>query len=276
MLIREFAASDRTAAQMLLQQTSMQPGQIEHWLKQRHCLVASQDDAVVGLVALAPGQPGFYAFFILVEPGMRRQGIGSALGQQLMAALPADAEMICCPCPSQNVAGHAFLSAKAFAPWFTEELMHYTGPTLADPGLTVQPYTDADFEVWTGMINECFYPLRKAQDIRPHVIFKNDRATRQRLANSGNENLLFYDADQLVGLAGIAGSEIDPVAVAGDQRRKGYGRRITAYCTNQILSRGISPVTLTVAASNRAARQLYESVSYRVVEQFDWFRLLLK
>jgi ribosomal protein S18 acetylase RimI-like enzyme len=194
----------------------------------------------------------------------------------MLTRLPAGAEMICYACPSQNTAGQAFLLAKSFAPWFSEEVMQYPGPRLPDAGLVARPYTDADFETWTGTINQCFYPLRKANDIRPYIIFQHDQATRERLLNADSENLLFYDGDRLMGLGGIVGSEIDPVAVVAAERRKGYGRRIAAYCTNLILARGLSPVTLSVAQSNSAARQLYESVGFREVQRLQWFRLLLE
>ncbi len=155
--------------------------------------------------------------------------------------------------------------------------MQHCGPELPDPQLIARPYSDADYETWTRVINECFYAMRKAIDVRPHVIFNaSDLATRQRLRDTTNENILFYDGDQLVGVAGIVGSEIDPIAVVESQRRKGYGRRITAYCTNRILSSGISPARLIVTTWNTAARRMYEEAGYHLVEQRDWYRLLLK
>ena len=278
MVIREFTDGDRPEAEKLLQRhTKLSSSEIEQLLNEGQRLVALQGELVCAFAALAPGRPGFYSLAILVEPVARGQGIGSALWEQLIATLPADTEMVCCACPSQNNAGHSFLRAKAFAPWFGEELMHHTGPELPDPQLTVRPYNDADFDTWTRVINECFYPMRKAIDVRPHVIFDaGDLATRQRLRGTTNENILFYDGDQLVGVAGIVGSEIDPIAVVESQRRKGYGRRITAYCTNRVLARGISPVNLTVTTWNTAARRMYEEAGYRLAEQRDWYRLLLQ
>lgn len=277
MIIREFAEADRPQALVLLgQHAHMVQEETEQVLGEGQRLVAVQDGVVCGLAALVPGQPGFYSFVVLVDPTARRQGIGDALWRRSLYSLPADAEMVCCACPGQNTDGQAFLQARAFTPWFSEELMQYSGSLLPDPQLTAKQYTDADFEDWVGLINSSFYPIRKANDIRPHTIFDvNSPTIRQRLRNTSNEHLLFYDGDQLIGLAGIVGSTLDPIAVAEGHRGKGYGRRITAYCTNLVLSRGQSTVNLGVASSNTIARRLYESTGYRVIERIDWFRLLL-
>ncbi len=277
MVIREFNEADRPQTQALLRQhTTMGQDEIGQLLSEGQRLVALQDGAVCGLATLTEGLPGFYAFVDLVSPTLRRQGIGHALWRRSIAALPADAQMICCACPTQNTDDQAFLKARGFAAWFSEELMHYSGSRLPDPQLTVRPYSDTDFDNWARLINEGFYPLRKENDVRPHIIFDvNDPATRQRLLSSNDEKLLFYDGDQLVGLAGLIGSEIDPITVPSNQRRKGYARQILAYCTNRILDRGISPVTLGVVTQNIIARKLYESMGYRVVGKLDWFRLLL-
>lgn len=278
MVIQELTEGSCPKAEELLQRyTSLSSGEIRQLLNEGHRLVALQGDQVCGFAGLAPGRPGFYSLAVVVEPAVRGQGIGGALWDKLLSTLPTNAEMVCCACPSQNVTGHSFLQAKSFASWFSETLMHYTGPALPDPQLDARPYDDADFETWTRVINECFYPMRKAIDVRPYVIFDAcDLATRRRLRDTTNKNILFYDGDQLVGVAGIIGSEIDPIAVVADQRRKGYGRRITAYCTNRILARGIGSVSLTVTNWNTAARKMYEEAGYRLGEQHDWYRLLLK
>lgn len=278
MVVREFAEGNRGEAHEMLQRyTSLSSGEVGQLLNEGQRLVALQGEQVCGFAALTPGHPGFYSLAALVEPAARGRGVGGALWDKLLSTLPTDAEMVCCLCPSQNAGGQGFLQAKSFAPWFSEALMHHTGPELPDPQLTARPYSDADFDTWVRVINECFYPMRKAIDVRPHVIFDaGNPATRQRLRDTTNENILFYDGDQLVGVAGIVGSEIDPIAVVTDQRRKGYGRRITAYCTNRVLARGMSPVNLTVTTWNTAARRMYEEAGYRVAEQRDWYRLLLK
>lgn len=276
MVIREFNETDRLKAQALLQQhTTMPQNEIEQTLNEGQRLVALQDEVLCGLATLNQGRPHLYEFGILVDPAVRRQGIGDALWRQLVATAP-DAQMICCTCPAQNADGHAFLQANAFASWFGEELMHYTGPNLPDPQLTVRPYGDEDFDDWVRLINEGFYPIREANDIRPYTIFDvSDPATRQKLLNSGDDKLLFYDGDQLVGLAGLNCSGIDPITVASDQRRKGYARQIVAHCTNRMLARVAGPAALQVSTRNVGARKLYESMGYRIVEKQDWFRLLL-
>lgn len=281
MVIREFAVADQSQVQLMLQKhTVMSKAEIEQVLAVGQRVVAVQDEAVSGFAALTPGSPGAYSVVVLVDPSQRRQGIGAAMWRHLAATLSSDDKFVCCACPAQSVAGHAFLQAMAFAPWFSDDLMHYSGPSLPDSKLTVKSYSDADILDWVRLINEGFYPLRSANDIEPYNVFKDDAAsdpaTRQRLLSSDDEKLLFYDEEQLVGLAALVGSEIDPITVVSDQRGKGYGRRIMAHCTNRALERGIGLASLRVIKSNVGAHRLYESVGYRSVEQQDWFRLKLK
>ncbi len=281
MMIRELETADRSMVEVMLQKnTAMSGEEMEQVLQTGSRLVAMQDGFLVGFAALTPGSPGAYSVVVIVEPGQRRQGVGASLWQQLSAALSPSDRYVCCHCPAQNDNGRAFLRSVGFAPWFSDDLMHYPGPSLPESKLTVKQYRDEDCSSWTRLINEGFYPLRSAIDIEPYNVFRddaaNDPATRQRLLNSGDEKLLFYDDGQLVGLAAIAGSEIDPITVVSNQRGRGYGKQIMAYCTNRILERGISPARLSVLRINISARRLYERVGYRLIEQHDWFRLKLR
>ncbi|MGE5653132.1 MAG: GNAT family N-acetyltransferase [Bacillota bacterium] len=280
MEIRELAAADQPRVQSLLQQnTNMPIEEIEQALANGRRLVALQGESLCGFAALTPGSPGAYSVVIAVEPTVRRQGIGRALWKQLATTLSAEDKYVCCPCPAESVAGHAFLQAIAFAPWFSDDLMFYAGSNLPEPSLNVRPYRDEDCATWIALINEGFYPLRNANDIEPYHVFRadaaDDPAFRQRFLSSGDEKLLFYDGDQLIGLAALVGAEIDPVLVVSEQRGRGYGKQIMAYCTNRILERRIGPAKLSVVRINASARRLYESVGYRLVAQHDWFRLKL-
>ena len=279
MLIREFEAADRLEVLLLLQQnTNIPEDELDKLLERGQRLVALQDGVLRGFARLTPGRPGAYSFGVLVDPAVRRQGIGDNLWRQLLATLPGDAQHVSGGCSSADSDTHGFLQARGFKSWYGLELMHYSGPALPDSQLVVRPYCDEDYEDWIRLQNEGFYPMRQAMDIKPYLLYpeevKSDPATRQKALDSGDDDdLLFYDGHQLVGMAIMVKVEIETVTVASHLRRRGYGRRIIADCTNRMLARGINPVTLHVVSWNADARQLYESMGYCVVEKQDVLRL---
>jgi ribosomal protein S18 acetylase RimI-like enzyme len=69
------------------------------------------------------------------------------------------------------------------------------------------------------------------------------------------------------GLAAIHG-----VGVVPEQRRKGFGRLVTAVATRAGLATGHPLVWLSVDPANEPARELYLQLGYRPV--FDWWRLI--
>ncbi len=281
MLIREFAEADRSVVLSLLQHTGMPEDEQVRLLERGQRLVALRGDDLLALGTLTPGRrPGFYSCGMLVAPSERRQGVGSQLWAELLANRPSDVRQISCFCPATDQAGQAWLKRHGFQPWYGLELMHYSGPALPDPDLVVRGYQDADYEDWIRLINEGFFPMRQAMDIQPNLVYpnevRNDPATRQKLLGLDPiNNLLFFDGDRLIGMAELEGTEIDTVTVDTRERRKGYGRRIMAYCTNLMLTRGIDPVTLHVVSWNAAARQLYESMGWTFVSKHDAWRLQL-
>lgn len=282
MLIRELAESDHPAVLSLLQQHTEMPAEEQTQLLERgRRLVALQGDALLGVGTLAAGRrPGFYSCGVLVAPDARRQGTGSQLWAELLANRPTDARLISCFCPATDQASQSFLRRHGFQPWYGLELMHYSGPAFPESGLVVRGYQDADYDDWIRLINEGFFPMRQAMDIQPNLVYpdevRDDPATRQKLLGMDPANsLLFFDEDRLIGMGELEGTEIDTVTVDARERRKGYGRRIIAHCTNLMLARGINPVTLHVVSWNAAARQLYESMGWRFMARHDAWRLQL-
>lgn len=279
MMIREYAASDHQAVVSLLQRnTDMSVAEQEQLLEQGQRLVALLDGIPRGFATLAPRRPGSYSCGMLVDTAIRRQGIGSGLWNRLLAMAPEDLRQVSCLCPATDRIGQAFLRAKGFQPWYGLELMHYSGSAFPDSGLTVRAYRDEDYDHWIRLINEGFFPMRKAMDIKPYLVYcdqtKQDPATRLKMQSRSNEDhLLFFDGGRLVGMAELENTEIDTVTVAVEHRRKGYGWRIMAHCTNVMLARGVNPVTLHVVSWNADARRLYQNMGWQFVEKQEAWRL---
>jgi ribosomal-protein-alanine N-acetyltransferase len=57
--------------------------------------------------------------------------------------------------------------------------------------------------------------------------------------------------------------EIENVAIAGHERRRGWGTRLVAEFLNQARAQGAKSIFLEVRESNQAARSLYEKLAFR-------------
>lgn len=277
MIIRDFQLADRSEAWALLAgQAGVSESDLDQLVAKARCVVAREAGTLLGFASLLPGRPGAFSLRIFVAPERRRQGVGRQLWQALCSGLPAGSLVSgCCPITADETV--AFLTEVGFQPWFSTELMHYQGPAFPDPGLTARPYQDEDFADWVRLLNRGFHPLRQALDIQPYNVFTeeqiSDPATRERLLHSeDDDDLLFFDGDRLVGLAELAGAEIDTVTVAPELRRQGYGRRIMAFCANRLLARGHCPVSLHVVSWNAGARRLYASMGWQFIERSDFIR----
>jgi GNAT superfamily N-acetyltransferase len=123
--------------------------------------------------------------------------------------------------------------------------------------MIILPYSDRDFD---GVVSL----WRESGIYKPYNEPKSEIARIQK-----NNNCLLYIgrendrvvASVLVGHDGYRGW-IYKLAVAEDQRGKGYGRKLVQFAEAWLVARGIPKVNLMVRAENPAARDFYQHLGY--------------
>ncbi|MEW6524935.1 MAG: GNAT family N-acetyltransferase [Bacillota bacterium] len=173
----------------------------------------------------------------------------------------------------------AFFAARGFQKWFARDLMQYSGPwfpELAVDVVTLEPRRVTGYML---AVNECFWPLREALDIKPYAPFPDTAFSDQlqrRLLEAGESTFLFLEDGKLAGSGAIEGPDfVDLVAVRPGYRRLGLGRSITQFCVNRLRRRGAQDVYTSVLEINTGARLLYEGLGLDLVEPYEEARLWL-
>lgn len=129
------------------------------------------------------------------------------------------------------------------------------------------------------MLGEAFYETRRLHGFEPYDVRANldNPDTRAELAaDAANAFLAFDSRGGVVGCASVGGDSIDTVAVLPEHRRKGYGRRLTQFCVNLLLDRGIAVPRTSVLDDNVPARALYTRFGFRHVETYEDATLKVK
>lgn len=243
----------------------------------RNFLVADRDGVPVGMIS------SDYKL-VVVEPNVRRQGIGTALVEALEAALEStpDGPLILYP-PHDNAGAVAFLQRLGFAYdhsfWRFGLDSERTIPLLALPkDVTLTGYETEDILPYIELINTSFLdhptPLRVTLEQVEHVHAKPD-------FDPGAIAILRLESGQMIGFC-TTGIDREPscpvghvnlVGVLRAYRGRGLGRWLLLWGIERLRSLGIEQIELSVDAKNENAVGLYRSVGFEPLEEWpQWMR----
>ena len=136
--------------------------------------------------------------------------------------------------------------------------MCYDRELYEAPDIACEPLTGARFEEYMELYNECFYPMRKALDIKPYRWYSE----KSQLAGRAQGIHLLIEDNRILGAVACYGNEIDDLIVRPSERGRGYGRRLLLWAMVHIRSKGNRKIVLRVAEWNHAARDLYKRMGF--------------
>jgi ribosomal protein S18 acetylase RimI-like enzyme len=226
------------------------------------------DDQVVGFLGLYSFGPTDLEFAGMVDPALRRTGIGTALlDEAVRLAKERGFSKTLLVTPRSTPAGHAFAVAKHAVLEHSEHFLSLGAtPTVGpiDPALTVRPATDEDRSEIARILAAGFN--EEEQDV---VI--SDSPDEQTLvierggAVVGTVRLIRHGTT-----AGIYGFAVDP-----RHQGQGIGRDVLYRLSRQLREAGAKDVTLEVAVDNERALDLYLSVGFEPQTTEDYYELAL-
>lgn len=243
----------------------------------RNFLVADLDGSPVGLI-LSDQR------LLLVDPSVRRQGIGMALVEAMEAALEStpDGPLILFP-PHGSEDALTFLHALGFEYDHTlwglrlDEGSSFPPPALPDD-ITLAPYRDDDVLAYIDLINTAFadhpVPLRVTIEQIEHVHAspRFDPAAIAILRDARGEMIGFCttgidrEDDPVKGYINLLG-------LLPGQRGRGLGRWLLLWGIERLRSQGVARIELGVEANNDRAMTLYRSVGFDPVDEWpQWMR----
>jgi len=136
--------------------------------------------------------------------------------------------------------------------------MEYRGGAV-DSDFPLIPFDEKFYEQYVKLIDDCYFEMRKARNIRPYEKHSYSLDGPLKLC----ENTFLYLVDgEIICAVSCFGNEIGTVAVNIKYQRQGYGRRLVRFAIDRMQKRGVSPIKLTVTKLNRNAISLYESLGF--------------
>ena len=141
--------------------------------------------------------------------------------------------------------------------------MSYDGQETGKPKISCVPFDDSYTEEYMTVYNDCFYPMRKALDIKPYRWYSE---SWQLSGKTDNINLLLKN-DEIVGSVACYGNEIDDLFVRRRYQNKGYGKQLLQWAIHQIRSQNDDPVVLHAAQWNQKAVSMYQQAGFVVSKE---------
>lgn len=209
---------------------------------------------------------------LYVEPEERRKGIGTALYKGIEKYIQEI---------KPNIIGTDFIVNKedispfykklGFKKWFGCHEMIYKG--TCEPELDVKfiPYEDKYYEQYKKCRQDCFYELRKENDMQPYRC-EYGEGNREETLKKKDCIYILIDKEELIASVMIENGYLDHIIVSPAHQGKGYGRKTTQFAINKALSQGNNLIKLTVIEWNTKAINLYKSLGFEIAETTHVYR----
>lgn len=221
---------------------------------------------------------GFFQFYLdaaevalCVDPAFRRQGIAKQLWQSMCDAIEAHKRRLQHMIITTPKDIHAtWLKTKDFAFEYTEYEMWctpYAPKVGAAPQSVPRKATEEDIPFLCEIDAACFNPDRP---------FARDRIEKL-LAHEDTQVFILFCGEQIVGQVHLLFEahqvRLTDLAVLPKMQRQGFGQQLLNYSLHYVYSHAPDKkITLSVAAKNQFALQLYQSVGFQTYNAIDYYK----
>lgn len=234
------------------------------------------DGAIKGVVMASMKDKEKKECFVLVytKPSERRRGIGRDLYSRIHEYLhEIKPNMVYLKFRADGDNPTKFFADLGFKKWFGIHDMHYRGDLQPEPDLTISPYQEEFFLQYAKGIDDCFYEMRKENDIKPYYCSPPTDENRQNVLEEKDNIFLALDGDKLIASAIVKkDGYLDDIFVIPEYQGKGYGRKITEFAINKALSYNPQVISLGVVEWNTKAANLYEALGFERIQTTHYYR----
>jgi ribosomal protein S18 acetylase RimI-like enzyme len=212
---------------------------------------------------------------LYVSPQERRKGIGTLLYKEVEKHVKNEKPSVLITEFRVDIDDPTpFYKRLDYKKWYGSPEMYFEGTTQPDVDLEFINYDDKYYEQYAKCAQDCFYEIRKENDIEPYIIPLSDEYRKNKLSEKDSIYLTF-DNEHLVGAITIKGGYIDNIMVAPSYQGRGFGKKITQFGINKALSKGEPLIQLCYMEGNTKAESLYKSLGFVMVQHTHVYRRLL-
>lgn len=213
-----------------------------------------------------------YDVNLYVEAPSRRKGIGTALYNEISKYLKEVKPNLLVTEFSMDKDNPTYFYKKlGYKKWYGCHELYYRGITQPNVDIEFVPYEDNHYDQYIKLVQDCFYELRKENDIQPYAI----PASQQDKENRFKSKYSIYVAlenEQLVASIFVEDGNLDFIMVTPAYQGKGYGKKATQFGINKALNQGAKLIQLGVLDWNTKAIALYESLGFEIVQTIHFYR----
>ncbi|MYL44295.1 GNAT family N-acetyltransferase [Virgibacillus halodenitrificans] len=208
---------------------------------------------------------------IYVEPQSRRQGVGTALYHQLIKLIEKEkVDYLAAYIRVDKMNPESFCKKLGLDKWWGSSELYYRGPGFPDEGMTFVQYEDKYFDQYVKVVQECYYPINKSNDIKPYLA-TNESVKRYQLNNKKNVYLAL-DRDQIIASVTTGNGTVENLMVSPAYQGKGFGKKALQFSINKILSQGCEELRICYMEGNNHAENLYYSLGFKFLQNTHVYR----
>lgn len=203
---------------------------------------------------------------LYVEPNERRKGIGSLLYQEIEKCIEDERPSVIVSEARVDLDDpSSFYLKLCYKKWYGTTEMHYRGASQPTVDMEFINYEDKYYEQYMKCRQDCFYELRKDNDIQPYIVPLSEE-DRKIILSEKEYIYIAFDDNNLIGAITIKDGYLDRIIVSPSYQGKGFGKKITQFGINQTIREGKSAVQLSCIEGNKIAEKLYKSLGFETGE----------
>jgi len=268
-MIRDFESQDSERIKKLLEQDHiLEKETIDLFLEDEDkTLRVYEDTEIKGFFYFKKtnSEENEYRVLVYVCPEGRRKGIGTILynsAYDTLKELKANILTTYFNVTLENP--NKFYRNLGFRKWWVYHEAYYTNKkSMFEVDLTFIPYEDKYFPSYSKLIQDCFYELRKENDIKPYIVSFTEK-DRENKASTKDSTYLSFEGEELVAAVVVKDGYIDTIVVSPSHQGKGLGRKATEFAINKALEQNPNSVHLSVLGWNKKAIELYKKLGFKI------------
>lgn len=276
-MIRDFESQDNEKIKKLLEQDHiLETETINLFLEDEDKILRVYEDRdIKGFFYLKKtnSEEREYRVLLYVCPEGRRKGIGTILynsAYDTLKELKANVLTTYFNVTLENP--NEFYRNLGFKKWWVYHEANYMNKqSMFEVDMTFIPYEDKYFHSYSKLIQDCFYQLRKENDIKPYVVPFTEKDRENKESTKDSTYLSFQD-EELVAAVVVKDGYIDTIVVSPSHQGKGLGRKATEFAINKALEQNPNSVRLSVLGWNKKAIELYKKLGFKITKTVHFFR----
>lgn len=235
-------------------------------------MLAAVENTIIG-VAVYTGKEKIVSFSLYIAPSQRRQGIGTKLLKALEDHMrESSVKEIYCDF-KEDPGISTFMESNGYPLVFQSTLMALNQAPASQPDERIRFFKEGDYDTVHDTLHRAFQKMRREVGIPLKESTKSIEEAEKYLKNKNS--ILVLEVDSAVkGCLFLDGNEIDKLAVAPEEEKKGYGKTLLSAGLEAVFKKH-QEATLWVVKGN-PAEKLYANFGFQKIRLHSFHKKIFQ